>query len=101
MTVRVGVLTETAPGEQRVALVPDGVKALVRAGFEVTIQRGAGARAYCPDDAYAAAGGSLADDVGRMLGGVDVVAKVQRPSRSETAQLKRGVVLVALLAPAA
>lgn len=100
MTVRVGVPTETAPGEQRVALVPDGVRALVRAGFEVVVQRGAGMRAYCTDDAYTAAGGSLADDIGRVLGAVDVVAKVQRPSRSEIAQLKRGAVLVALLSPA-
>ena len=97
MTVRIGVPTESTPSEHRVALVPDGVRALVRAGFEVTVERGAGARAFCPDDAYAAAGGSLSDDVGRMLGSVDVIAKVQRPTRSEIAQFRRGSVLTALL----
>ena len=100
MTVRIGVPTETVAGEQRVALVPDGVRTLVRAGFEVTVQRGAGTRAYCTDEAYTAAGGSVTDDLGAMLGAVDVVAKVQRPSRSETAKLKRGAVVIALLTPA-
>jgi NAD(P) transhydrogenase subunit alpha len=97
MTVRIGVPTESTPSERRVALVPDGVRALVRAGFEVTVQRGAGARAYCPDDAYTAAGGSLTDDVGGMFGSVDIIAKVQRPTKAEIAQFRRGTVLISLL----
>jgi NAD(P) transhydrogenase subunit alpha len=93
-------MREATSGENRVALVPDGVKALVRAGFEVSIQKGAGERAYCTDAAYTAAGGKLADDVAQMLGSVDVIAKVQRPTREEIGRLKRGTVLVALLSPA-
>ena len=100
MTVRVGVMTETTAGEGRVAIVPDGVRALVRGGFQVAVQRGAGARAYCTDNAYAAAGGSLADDIGQMLGSVDVIAKIQRPNSAEIGRIKKGTVVLALLNPA-
>jgi H+-translocating NAD(P) transhydrogenase subunit alpha len=100
VAVRIGVPVETASRERRVALSPDGVRALVRAGAAVTVQRGAGARAYFPDPLYEAAGASLADDAAAVLGGCDVVVKVQCPSAGEVAQLRRGTLLIALLAPA-
>ena len=53
-TVTVGVLKETAPGEQRVAVVPESVPALARGGVWVLVEPGAGAAAWFPDGAYLA-----------------------------------------------
>jgi NAD(P) transhydrogenase subunit alpha len=90
----VGVPTETAPGERRVALVPEAVRRLP-AGLEVVIERGAGADAGFPDAAYADAGASLVDDAW----GADVVVKVQKPNADEAARLREGAVLIAFLQP--
>ena len=57
--MRVGVARETAPGERRVALVPETVGKLAAAGFEVVVEPGAGEAASFPDDAYADAGATL------------------------------------------
>jgi H+-translocating NAD(P) transhydrogenase subunit alpha len=97
MTIQIGVLAETAPRERRVALVPDGVRTLVRAGCAVRVQRGAGRTAFVPDPAYADAGGTLVDDVGGVLQGVEVLAKIQPPTPQEIARLPRGAVVVSLL----
>jgi len=56
--MKIGVPTESLPGERRVALVPDGVGRLRKAGYEVLVQRGAGAGAHIPDEGYAEAGPS-------------------------------------------
>jgi NAD(P) transhydrogenase subunit alpha len=101
MTVQIGVPTETALRERRVALVPDGVRMLLRAGCAVRVQRGAGRGAYVPDEAYAAAGAVLVDDAAQVLREVQVLAKVQPPSPQEIASLPRGSVIVSLLAGAA
>src|SRR5918912_228602 len=61
----VGVPKETAANERRVALVPDLVPKLVRAGLEVVVQAGAGVAAGFPDAAYAAQGARLEADVTR------------------------------------
>ena len=58
--MRLGLLCETAPRERRVALVPDGVRALAAHGWQVLVERGAGASAGHDDESYAAAGASLA-----------------------------------------
>jgi H+-translocating NAD(P) transhydrogenase subunit alpha len=100
VAVRIGVPRETDGREQRVALVPDGVRALVRTGVAVSVERGAGARAYYADQLYEAVGATLVDDATAVYGGSDVVVKVQRPAPDETARLRRGTVLIALLAPA-
>src|SRR5919107_1517703 len=58
--MRISVPTETVAHERRVALVPESVGRLVKAGVDVVVQQGAGARAYFPDRAYADAGATLA-----------------------------------------
>jgi H+-translocating NAD(P) transhydrogenase subunit alpha len=93
--MRLGVPKETAPGERRVALVPEAVGRLTGAGFEVAVQRGAGAAAAFPDEAFAEAGASL---VGNALD-ADSVVKVQKPSPEEVEALRDGSVLVAFLQP--
>jgi len=92
--MRVGVPRETAPGERRVALVPEIVSRL--ADSTVAVERGAGAAAGFPDDAYAAAGAELVDDA---FAGVDAVVKVAKPSEAEASQLRPGQLLVGFLQP--
>jgi H+-translocating NAD(P) transhydrogenase subunit alpha len=92
--MRVGVPKETAEGERRVALVPDAVSRLE--GFEVAVERGAGAAAGFTDEAYADAGAELVEDA---LRGVEAVAKVTKPSEQELERLSSGQLLIAFLAP--
>jgi H+-translocating NAD(P) transhydrogenase subunit alpha len=93
--VRIGVPRETAPGERRVALVPDSVSRLTATGPDVAVERGAGAAASLPDEAYREAGAAIVDDAFDA----DVVAKVQKPSERELKALREGSVLVAFLQP--
>ena len=95
--MKIAVPREIAPGERRVALTPDAVAALVKAGLEVSVEAGAGAGAYHADAAYGAAGATLAADPAALYGATDVVLKVQRPTLAEADQLREGTVLVALL----
>ena len=92
--MKVGVPRETAPGERRVALVPETVKRLTAAGFDVAIEAGAGDAASFADASYEEAGASLGDPYDS-----DAVAKVVPPSAEETARLRDGQVLIGFLQP--
>ena len=98
--MRVAVLKERIPGEHRVALVPESVARLVKAGFEVVIEQGAGETATLPDDLYAKAGASLAPDPAAACQGSGIVLKVQRPATDEISFLPEGSILIGLLQPA-
>ena len=91
--MRVGVPKEAAPGERRVALVPETV-GRVGAGVEVVVEEGAGVEAGFADAAYTDAGATIADPWA-----CDVVVKVATPTGDEAARLRSGQVLVAFLAP--
>src|SRR5579885_1367386 len=91
--MRVGVPQEVAPGECRVALVPETVSRLGE-GVTVVVAAGAGVAAGFPDEAYREAGAELGDPWA-----ADVVVKVAAPSAEEAARLRSGQVLVAFLAP--
>ena len=96
--MRVAVPAETTPGERRVALLPDVVPSLVRAGLEVVVQSRAGAHALATDAAYAAAGADVVETVDAA--GVDVLLHV-RPLRPDVvAKLKPGAVTLGLCSPA-
>jgi proton-translocating NAD(P)+ transhydrogenase subunit alpha len=95
--MRIGVPRETAADERRVALVPESVSRLRKAGVEVRVERGAGVAAFYPDESYAAVGAELADGPSPIYGDCDVVVKVQRPSVAECAQLREGVLVISLL----
>ncbi|MEO8910087.1 MAG: Re/Si-specific NAD(P)(+) transhydrogenase subunit alpha [Gemmatimonadaceae bacterium] len=101
----IGVPREIASGERRVALVPDVVPQLTRAGHRVVVERGAGQRAGFTDEAYRTAGCDLADTSAEIYSTAQMVLKVQRPGRDEaTGQaeldlLKDGSVLIGLLQP--
>jgi len=96
--VRVGVPRETAPGERRVALVPDVAGRLVRAGSDVLVERGAGVAAGYPDLEYTEAG-ARSVDASEIDAQADAVVRVARPSPAEIARLRDGVVLIAFLQP--
>ena len=92
--MRVGVPRESAPGERRVALVPEVVSRLTSSGFEVVLEAGAGEAASFPDAAYEEAGartGSPWD--------AETVVKVQPPSAEEAGRLREGQILIGFLQP--
>lgn len=97
--MKIGVLREIAPGERRIALVPESAKKLVEQGNEVAIERGAGTAAGFPDAAYTAAGARLAADAGEILGASDLVLKIQPPQASEIERLRERTIVVAILQP--
>ena len=96
--MRVSVPRETATGERRVALVPETVAKLRTAGFEVRIERAAGAEAGFSDNEYAEAGAELTDGAA-LLSGADCVARVARPSAEEVDAMSPGSVLIGFLDP--
>src|SRR5262245_49607220 len=98
--VQVFVPRETAPGETRVAAVPETVKKLVQAGHAVAIERGAGAGAHLADAVYAEAGATVEKDAAAGWKGADVVFKIGPPSASEVQRLKRGALVISALLPA-
>jgi NAD(P) transhydrogenase subunit alpha len=95
----IGVPTETAPNERRVALVPETVARLVKTGLEVRVQRGAGEPAAFLDSAYETAGATLVEDAAALYAGADLIIKVQRPSAAELELTHPGQTILAFLAP--
>jgi NAD(P) transhydrogenase subunit alpha len=96
--MRVAVPKETAPGERRVALVPETVSKLRDAGFELRVERGAGANAGFSDEEYAAAGAELTDS-SSLLTDSQAVAGVARPSAGSVAAMAPGTVVIGFLEP--
>jgi len=96
--VRIVVPREAAAGEGRVALVPDAIGRLAPAGFEIVVERGAGAVAGFPDEDYATAGATLSEP-GSLLEGADAIVRVARPSAEEVLAMAPGTVLIGFLAP--
>jgi NAD(P) transhydrogenase subunit alpha len=92
--MKVGVPRETAPGERRVALVPEVVGRLSSTGFEVIVEPGAGSEASFTNDQFTEAGATLGDPWSAEL-----VAKVRRPTDEEAEKLREGQVLVGFLQP--
>ena len=100
MALRIGVPKETAAGEKRVATVPEVVEKLVKLGFSVTVETGAGEAANTSDDAYRAAGAEIADSAQALWSVADVVFKVRAPSADEVALLREGATLIGFVWPA-
>jgi H+-translocating NAD(P) transhydrogenase subunit alpha len=97
MPVRIAVPREVAPGETRVALVPEVVQRLTKAGSVVAVETGAGAASRYPDAAYVAAGAQLESDRSALFGGAQIVLKVLPPTVEETGWMKPGTIVVALM----
>ena len=97
MAVSIAVLKETWPGEARVAASTETVKKWTGAGLTVAVETGAGVGAAITDDAYLAAGATIAPNAVSALSNADIVLKVRGPSNDEIAALKTGAIVVALL----
>ena len=93
----IGVPRETFAGEKRVATVPEVVEKLIKLGFRVAVESGAGEAANFTDEAYRAAG---AEVVGDTWGSADVIFKVRAPSTSEVQKLREGQTLIGFIWPA-
>ncbi len=96
MPMIVSVPKEIFPGEQRVALVPELVPKLTKAGLEVVVQSGAGESAGFLDSAYAGKGARLEAEV---FDKADVLLKVQPPTMDEIGRMKEGSLLISFLQP--
>ncbi|HZC83287.1 MAG TPA: NAD(P) transhydrogenase subunit alpha [Rubrobacter sp.] len=94
--MKVGIPREVAEGERRVGLVPETVGRLVKDGFEVLVESGAG-RDYNLDGAYEEAGASIAEGPEEVYGEADIVVKVQSPVEDEIGLLREGQVLICFL----
>ena len=101
--MRIGVPKETAPGERRVALVPESGKKLKQAGYDIAVEAGAGIAAGYPDAAYRDVGVTLEPDPAALLGAADVVLKVGPPAleggRDEVAWMRPDAVYLGSLMP--
>lgn len=93
----VAVPKETKLKENRVALTPDVVKELIKKGFKVEVQSGAGLNSFFSDEAYTNAGATTVSDVKQLYSNADVVLKVNAPSNDEIASMKKGAVLLSFL----
>jgi H+-translocating NAD(P) transhydrogenase subunit alpha len=98
--MKAAVVKETAPGERRVALVPDGVTRLQSAGIEVLVERGAGDSAWLPDAAYAEAGATIVD-TDELYATADVILTVTKPDLAQlkAGRLRAGQAVIGMLAP--
>ena len=94
-----GILKESAPGETRVALLPEGLKSLVAQGIAVTVESGAGLAAGASDEGYTAAGAEVTGDRAFILSHADLLPVVNAPAAADQALLKSGAVVVGFLRP--
>jgi H+-translocating NAD(P) transhydrogenase subunit alpha len=95
--MKVSVVKETAPGERRVALVPEAVGKLRAAGLDVLIESGAGDGAWLTDDGYAEAGGTVVSRADALA--ADVVLMVGKPDDATTGALRPGQAVIGMLSP--
>ena len=100
MSLLIGVPTEVFPGEKRVATVPEVVEKLIKLGFRVAVQSGAGEAANFNDDAYRAAGAEVVPTAAELWAKSDIVFKVRPPSPEEVGLLREGGMLVDFIWPA-
>ena len=92
-------VSNEASGETRVAATPETVRRMIAEGNSVAVAAGAGAGAHFPDEAYAAAGATIATDVAGAWAAADLVLKVNPPTPDEALRLKEGAVLASFLYP--
>ncbi len=91
-----GVPKETKVKENRVAITPDVVKDLIKKGFEVVVENGAGLNSFYNDEAYAAAGAKTADK-NTVYSTSDVVLTVNAPAAAELSKMKKEAILISFM----
>lgn len=96
--MKIGVARETAPGERRVALVPEALGKLTAAGLEILVEAGAGVGALIPDSAYSDAGARIVS-TDELYRDADAILRVQKPNAAEAVRLRSGQAVIGLLQP--
>jgi proton-translocating NAD(P)+ transhydrogenase subunit alpha len=102
--MRIAVPKESAPRELRVALVPESCKKLIQAGYQITVESGAGTAAGLPDSTYREVGAGIETDSRNLLGAADLVLRVNPPpvngsGQDQTTWMRPGTVLLGSLMP--
>ena len=97
--MKIGVPRETHEGERRVATTPEVAQQLQKLGYNVIVEKGAGATANYSDDAFIAAGCEVSDSADEIWSGADIILKVRGPSDDEASRLKSSQTLISFLYP--
>ncbi|MBF0282966.1 MAG: Re/Si-specific NAD(P)(+) transhydrogenase subunit alpha [Magnetococcales bacterium] len=104
--MKIGIPREVFPGERRVAASPESIKQLIKLGFSVSVESGAGAEAQFSDEVYVAAGAEIVADAQTLWSGAEIIFKVRAPMQHPTLDfheadlLTEGKTLVSFLWPA-
>jgi len=97
--MRIAIPRETAPGERRVALVPESCKKLIQAGYDVAVEAGAGTVAGFADAEYKAVNAALEPDANRLIAAGDLVLMVTAPGSAQIAAMRAGAIYLGSLMP--
>ena len=97
--MKIGVPRETHPGEQRVATTPDVAAQLQKLGYDVVVEKDAGAAASFSDEAYKEAGCSIAESTADIWSDADIILKVRPPEGDYASGLKDSQTLISFLYP--
>lgn len=100
MPLTIGIPRETAAGEKRVATVPEVVEKLIKLGFQVAVESGAGDAANFSDEAYAQAGARIVKETPPLWNSSDIIFKVRGPNPEEIGLMREGGTLVSFIWPA-
>ncbi len=96
----IGVPREVFPGEKRVATVPEVVEKLIKLGFAVAVESGAGDTANVSDDAYRASGATVIEGAANLWARADIIFKVRAPTADEVNLMHEGQTLISFIWPA-
>jgi NAD(P) transhydrogenase subunit alpha len=97
--MQIGVLKETHPGENRVAVIPDTVKKLVKLGAELTVEAALGQGAGFADETYSEAGATITSNRDDILAKSDIILRIRKPESDEVGQIKQGCIHISYLDP--
>jgi H+-translocating NAD(P) transhydrogenase subunit alpha len=95
--LKISIPKETKLYENRVAITPDVVKSLQKAGFQCAVESNAGINSNFLDEAYTQAGATIVADQAQLYGQADVVLKVNAPTPAEARLMKDGTILISFL----
>jgi NAD(P) transhydrogenase subunit alpha len=97
--MKIGIPSETAAGETRVAFIPALASVLLRDLHEILVERGAGLRAGVSDEQYSAAGAKIVGSAQELCDAADLVLKVQPPTVAEAGLIREGAAYIGFLSP--
>jgi NAD(P) transhydrogenase subunit alpha len=98
--MQIGIPAETSAGEKRVATVPEVVEKLIKLGFKVAVESGAGEGANCSDESYRAAGAEIIVGAAKLWAESDIVFKVTIPTSTEVGLMRESGTLIGFIWPA-